>query len=239
MQRKAWVSFVLLGLGAVVLGGCPIYPESQDHRVCLQSGQCFSCPNDYYSSDCYAYACGSDYDCPGGYVCSSYNTCVSGGGYPVDATAPGNSCGRPSDCAPGYNCGADDQCHPGDCSNTGCPSGYQCKLSNGTLQCVANGFIPDGGGGDGPIFTGCRNDKDCSAVPGAKCLDGKCVAPPGAHDEQMIDLPRPVLAHRKGQRSDTLQMVEVMIGNCDAMLRPAVEVAQLGAEDRRLQSIKP
>src|SRR6266851_5935487 len=53
-------------------------------------------------------------------------------------------------------------------------------------------------------------------------VDRKCIAPPGAHDEQMIDLPRPVLAHRKGQRSDTLQLVEVMIGNCDAMLRPAV-----------------
>ena len=180
MQGKAWVSFVLLGLGAVVLGGCPIYPESQDHRICLQSGQCYSCPGDYYSGDCYAYSCGSDSDCPNGYACDSYNTCVSTG--PLDASVPGNSCNRPTDCAPGFNCGADDRCHAGDCSNTGCPSGFQCKLANGTLQCVGT-FIPDAGPGDAsadgpPPFTGCHNDKDCAATPGAKCLNGTCVAPP-------------------------------------------------------------
>jgi len=187
MQVKAWVSFVLVGLGAVILGGCPIYPESQGHRVCLQSGECFSCPNDYYSSDCYAYACSSDYDCPSGTTCQyngQYGTCVGGGYTTPDATAPGSPCTRPADCAPGSNCGADDQCHPGDCSNTGCPSGYQCKLSGGTLACVPLGFIPDGGSGgdasDGAVpYTGCHNDAECAAkVPGAKCLDGTCVAPP-------------------------------------------------------------
>ena len=186
MKLKAWVSFVLVGLGAAVLGGCPIYPDSQGHRVCLQSGECFTCPNDYYSGDCYSYSCSSDYDCPSGTSCQyngQYGTCV-GGTYTPDATAPGNPCSRPSDCAPGSNCGADDQCHAGDCSNTGCPSGYQCKLSGGTLACVPLGFIPDAGpsrdaSSDGSTpFTGCHNDAECAAkTPGAKCLDGTCVPP--------------------------------------------------------------
>src|ERR1035437_306633 len=67
----------------------------------------------------------------------------------------------------------------------------------------------------------------------------KCVAPLGSHDKQMVNLPRPVLAYRKGQPGNPLQMVEVVIGDRDAMLGPAIKVAQLGAEDRRLQSIKP
>ena len=36
------------------------------------------------------------------------------------------------------------QCHTGDCSNSGCPSGLQCKLSGGTLQCVGGFCTPDG-----------------------------------------------------------------------------------------------
>ncbi len=189
MKLQAWLSFVLVGIGAVVLGGCPIYPEAQGQRVCLQSGECYSCPYDYYSADCYAYACGSSYDCPSGTTCDyngGYGTCVGGGrsGGVPDATAPGSPCSRPADCAPPSNCGADGQCHAGDCSNTGCPSGYQCKLSGGALACVPLGRLPDGGssggdGGDGgPPYVGCHNDAECSAkTPGAKCLDGACVAP--------------------------------------------------------------
>jgi hypothetical protein len=174
MSLKRWVSFVFCGLGATILGGCPIYPDSRDHRVCLESGVCYSCPDDYYSSDCYAYGCGSDYDCPVGYACSN-GQCVGAGydgGYTGDS---GGQCTRPSDCPSGQNCGADDRCHPGDCSNSGCPSGYQCKLSNGTLQCVGTG-TPDGGNNDGG-FTGCHNDSECTPA-GSKCLDGTCVAPP-------------------------------------------------------------
>jgi hypothetical protein len=155
MTLKRWVSFVFCGLGATILGGCPIYPDSRDHRVCLENGACYSCPDDYYSSDCYAYGCGSDYDCPTGYGCFN-GQCALGpgadGGY-----ADGGACTRPSDCPSGQTCGSDDRCHAGDCSSSGCPSGYQCKLSGGTLQCVGSG-TPDGGGDSG--FSGCHNDSE-------------------------------------------------------------------------------
>jgi hypothetical protein len=69
----------------------------------------------------------------------------------------------------------------GDCASTGCPSGFACELLNGEVQCVR---LPDGGSPPdaGPDakdggFSGCQKDADCSAIPGAKCLDGQCVAP--------------------------------------------------------------
>src|ERR1700687_5399592 len=53
------------------------------------------------------------------------------------------------------------------------------------------------------------------------------VTPLGAHDKQMIDLFRPVLAHRKGQRRNFLQAIEVVVGDPDAMLGPTIKVAEL------------
>jgi hypothetical protein len=176
MHAKRWVALVLVGLGSLVLGGCPIYPDSRDYRVCLQSGQCYSCPNEYYSSDCYSYGCYNDSDCPGGYQCN-YGECVGGTSpLPLDGGS-GPTCSRPTDCPSGSVCGADARCHAGDCSNWGCASGYQCKLSGGSLQCIGGG-APDGGNGDGGGFNGCHNDAQCAAsTPGAKCLNGSCVAP--------------------------------------------------------------
>lgn len=182
---KRIFSYVLFGLTATalpaVLGGCPIYSEDRGQRVCLDNGQCYSCPGDYYSSQCYSASCGSTYDCPSGYVCNGYGSCVSGGGVgvytPPDAAGGGTSCTSPADCGSGQNCGTDDQCHPGDCSSSGCPSGYVCKLSGGSLQCVGSGGVKDGGAGDSstpPVD--CHNDTECKHA-GDKCLDGKCVAP--------------------------------------------------------------
>ena len=61
----------------------------------------------------------------------------------------------------------------------------------------------------------------------------------GTHDKQVINLPRPILAYRKGQRGNTLQTVEVTIGDPDPVFGPAIEMRQLGVEDRCLESIKP
>jgi hypothetical protein len=171
MTLTRWASFAFFGLGAVILGGCPIYPDSRDHWVCLDNGTCYRCPDDYYSNDCYTAGCGGNYDCPSGSTCSN-GQCI-GSGYVPDGSS-GGQCTRPSDCPSGQNCGADDKCHPGDCSNSGCPSGYQCKLSGGSLQCVGGG-VPEGGPTDSG-FTGCHNDSECTPS-GAKCLDGVCYAP--------------------------------------------------------------
>lgn len=167
---------VLLGLGIGILAGCPIYPEGRDHRVCV-GGDCFDCPDSYYSSACSAWTCNSGADCPSGYTCTSDNRCKFTDG---TTTPPGGTpCTKPSDCAAG-NCGADNKCHAGDCSTTGCPSSFTCKLasgSNGAPVCV-----PIGGDGGG-ITSTCKSDKDCPTPAGSKCLTGTCVAPP----DQCVD----------------------------------------------------
>jgi hypothetical protein len=158
MKKIFWMT--LIGLGSVGLFGCPIYSDSGGGGTC---GDCY--PNT---------GCRSDYDCPNGQVCSQYNTCIPGG----TTTDAGATCTSPSQCPTGQTCGADDHCHPGDCSGSGCPAGYQCTLSSGTLACVAtDGGTKDGGGP--PPFTGCTSDSQCVASlgAGAKCLDGTCVAP--------------------------------------------------------------
>lgn len=170
MKRIASVLF--LGVAAV-LAGCPIYGDNHAHRVCNSDG-CYDCPDDYYTGECVGWECGSSYDCPGGYACTNH-TCTPNGSTPPSGTT---TCSSPSGCASGQTCGADGTCHTGDCSTSGCPGGYVCKLSGGALACVASGG-GGGGGGDGGTFSGCTSDASCTATlgAGAKCLSGACVAP--------------------------------------------------------------
>ncbi len=176
---KRILTLALVSLGAVALFGCPVYSNSSDQRFCTADGQCWDCPGGNFSSDCVPWQCNSDVDCPAGWTCNLHS-CVQSSG--------GNTCTSPSQCPAGQNCGADNQCHAGDCSTTGCPSGYVCKLTNGTPACVLpsttdGGTVdtgtPDSGdaGSDAPPFTGCTSDSQCASLgPGAKCLDGMCVA---------------------------------------------------------------
>lgn len=92
-----------------------------------------------------------------------------GGGGPTGCTSS-------NDCSSGETCGVGGTCEPGDCSTTGCVSGYTCKVQNGTASCVANG---DGGTDSGPApYSGCFADGDCSTLgAGAKCLNATCTAP--------------------------------------------------------------
>lgn len=167
MMMKRAVSFVLLGAGVVVLAGCPIYPDDRDHRVCV-GGDCYDCPDSYYSSACHAWACNDDGDCPSGYACTGDRRCKLTDGTPPTG-AGGAACAKPSDCEPGTNCGADNRCHPGDCASSGCPATYVCKLEGGAVACV-----PVGGGGG---TSTCKSDQDCPSPAGSKCLSGSCVPP--------------------------------------------------------------
>jgi len=161
---KRFIGFGLFGLSAVVLFGCPIWSDDHARHVCT-TGTATNVV--LYDDDCVA--CYGNYDCPAGYECSN-RACTPSGG---TVAPPSQACSKPDDCAAGSNCGTDLRCHAGDCSNSGCPTGYLCKLSGGTLSCVANDGSPDGGG-----FDGCTSDAACAATtPGARCLDGACVAP--------------------------------------------------------------
>ncbi len=178
MMMKRAVSFVLFGLGTAVLFGCPIYPADRDHRVCIgDEGECYDCPDSYYSSACSVWTCNSGLDCPSGYTCTSDHRCrLSDGVQPP----PGGdqACTKPSDCPAGSNCGADNKCKAGDCSTNGCPSSFVCRLgsgANGTPECV-----PIGGDGGS---SSCRRDSDCPSPAGSRCLSGSCVAP----QDQCVD----------------------------------------------------
>jgi hypothetical protein len=163
-----WVAFGLFSFGGTaVLAGCPIYPDNGDYRVCDSTG-CYDCPTNYYSNSCDPWQCNQDYDCPNGYSCQN-DSCVAGN----DAsTNPSGTCSVPADCPSGDNCGTDNICHPGDCSSSGCPGGYVCKLTDGAVACV-----PDNAKGDSSTFAGCTSDAACTSLgAGAKCLDGSCVA---------------------------------------------------------------
>jgi hypothetical protein len=165
---KRLLSVALVGSAAAVLFGCPIYAEERDYRVCTD-GTCYSCPDPYLTSACSPWGCGSSFDCPGGYVCESRSrTCrVQGDAGP---RAPDTRCAKPEDCPSGFTCSATNVCVRGDCATAGCPTGYACKLSGGSLRCVGG---PSRDGGTGPD---CTRDAECSAAgAGAKCLNGECI----------------------------------------------------------------
>ena len=166
-MMKRIVFFALLGAGAAVLGGCPIYPDGRDSRVCLD-GDCYRCPDPYYTSACSAWACDDASDCPSGYACGGDRLCHAGTTPPTTAT-----CAKPGDCASGQVCGADGACHAGDCATFGCPSSFVCKLSSGVAQCVAKSGTP----ADAGATSTCKADQDCPSPTGSKCLSGSCVAP--------------------------------------------------------------
>ncbi|WP_394839688.1 hypothetical protein LVJ94_22635 [Pendulispora rubella] len=161
---KRWFGLLIpaaLGLTtAAVLSGCPIYDGDSGHRVCTGGGDCYDCPNSYYSNECVPYQCGSSYDCPSGYSCQN-NYCVGGG----------KSCSSDANCPYGQVCGSDRQCHNGDCSTNGCPNGGTCKLSGGKLQCI----YPDAGPPTDAGPAQCTGDgtQDICAT-GSICLHHNC-----------------------------------------------------------------
>jgi len=108
-MKRALLAIIVLGV-ASVLGGCPVYSNSGNYRVCNSSG-CFDCPDPGYSGMCIPWTCNTDADCGSGYACSGGGECVAGGGSPAA---------------------------PSDCGSSPCPNGTVCKLAGGTAQCVPN-----------------------------------------------------------------------------------------------------
>lgn len=101
------------------------------------------------------------YDCPNSYYT---NECVPW------------RCNSGYDCPGGYVCD-NNLCRstgPQDCRVTGCPSGQDCKLSSGKLQCVP-GTPQDGGSPDSGTPTVCNVEgtRDACAADSV-CLNKKC-----------------------------------------------------------------
>ncbi len=104
---------------AAALAGCPIY--------------------DHEDAGCYRNS-----DCASGYVCDDH----TGECYQPSVPSNGdNSCGKPSDCGVNETCSKTGQCVSGDCTFSGCVSGYVCDSSSGTWQCISSAAVGAAGAG--------------------------------------------------------------------------------------------
>ena len=86
--------------------------------------------------------CWRDKDCENGYLCDDNSG---------DCYLPGSGsghCARPSDCGVNQTCSSAGLCVSGDCSFSGCVSGYRCDAATGTWQCISStSGTPNGGAG--------------------------------------------------------------------------------------------
>lgn len=111
--------------------------------------------------------CWRDRDCDHGYLCDDNSgTCY----------LPGSSnarCVRPADCGVNQTCSSAGVCVSGDCSFSGCVSGYRCDVSTGIWQCVsnANNGTPNGGAGGGSS-AGAGGDSSAAAGDGSSAGAG-------------------------------------------------------------------
>ena len=89
------------------------------------------CPiYDHADAGCY-----NDSDCAVGYLCDDR----SGDCY--QPSSSNNGCNRPQDCGVNETCSKAGACVVGDCTFSGCVSGYECDSSSGIWACVLNGSV--------------------------------------------------------------------------------------------------
>ena len=107
------------------------------------------------------------------------------GGCPIYSSGGGGGncgqstcgCSTPADCPSGSTCDSAGLCEVGDCTQTGCVSGYTCTVQNGSATCIATNK-PDGGTDASKPYSGCFADTDCTSTgTGSKCLNSVCTAP--------------------------------------------------------------
>jgi hypothetical protein len=149
---------MLVGGGAALLAGCPIYPDNGPYNQCETA-----------------------YDCADGYACTSAGQCVPAGGYYAseDASASGQ-CGY---CPVGTECtlsGGVLQCLAPGSVETDASVGSEdaaLALDGAAMEAslLADGS-PDGGvsadsGSGGRV---CNSDAQCAGTVGGKCIDGLC-----------------------------------------------------------------
>ena len=105
---------------AAALSGCPIY--------------------DHEDAGCYRNS-----DCATGYVCDD----GTGECYQPSSPTDGSGCSKPSDCDVNETCSKAGECVSGDCTFSGCVSGYVCDSSSGRWACTSGASGSAGASGDG------------------------------------------------------------------------------------------
>ena len=107
------------------------------------------CPiYDHEDAGCYRSS-----DCAPGYSCDDRTgDCVLPSG--------DNTCRAPDDCGVNETCSRSAQCVAGDCSFSGCVSGYRCSSSTGVWACVAStgGAAGEGGAAGSGALAGAGGD---------------------------------------------------------------------------------
>lgn len=84
--------------------------------------------------------CFVDRDCDEGYACDARV------GVCVPATPPPRACSAPSDCEVNETCSRRGVCAPGDCTFSGCVTGYRCASPDGVWTCVPEVALGGAGG---------------------------------------------------------------------------------------------
>jgi hypothetical protein len=108
---------------ALILAGCPVYPDDPD--------------------------CFSDSECAPGFACHEPSgTCFPVNGSGGSGGGP-SGCDEPKDCGVNETCGKDGRCHIGSCSFHGCVKGFDCKVDDGAWACVPGAAGQAGSGGAG------------------------------------------------------------------------------------------
>jgi hypothetical protein len=162
MKRVVLSSAALLA--ALVLPGCPVYPEER--------------------------GCFTHEDCRGGEVCSVNGNCVIANGGAGGAGGAGGSssgqCDEPSDCRGNQTCGRDRRCHVGDCTFHGCVSGFECRQVEGDWACARSGGGTGGSAGYGDAAVDSEPDAAGSGGMGTDASDG---AVPDARSDADGDAP--------------------------------------------------
>jgi len=86
--------------------------------------------------------CWYDGDCAPGFLCDRRNgTC-----FPEPAVER-EPCSEPADCRAGETCNPNAICVPGDCTFSGCITGYVCGVMDGRWSCLAKSGAAGGMGG--------------------------------------------------------------------------------------------
>lgn len=202
-MKKPFFALLSVGASAIVLGGCPVFPDNDNLPAgfgtysCSTSSDCaagYSCYSDGYCradsdvGDCTRSGCDVGYTCllqGGAAICVDSSTIGRDGGPSSDAgTDAGGTCHRDSECSvAGAKCLNGTCAAPASqCSDfTQCVSGSQCVEGVCTPTCSDSKPCPTGYGCDGNGVctlnpTPCtESGNECTG--GKTCVEERCVDP--------------------------------------------------------------